>query len=97
MSRALLLDAAWRAADRHALSVIDENGRHSINGLTAKLVAGQLPEWQTARLMLYWTWWENVWNEYERAKTSINKGIPTIYDVNAAGPCPGNIWWLTKE
>lgn len=87
-------DAAWRAANHHAYSVIDENSRHTIAGMTAQMVGGLLPDWQLAKLQAYWAWWEAVWTEYARVRAQVLRGIPTVYDPAVAGPCPGDIWWL---
>ena len=92
-----LTDAAWRAANRHAYSRIDENSRHSIAGLSVKLALGQLPEWQVTRVLAYWAWWEAVWAEYARVRATIMSGHEAVYDPAVVGPCPFTIWQLSSE
>lgn len=92
-----LTDAAWRAANRHAYSRIDENSRHTIAGLSAKLAMGSLPNWQMIKLFAYWAWWEAVWLHYATVRATIASGVEATYDPAVAGVCPGDIWWLTTE
>lgn len=107
--RQLKIDAAWRAANAHAHSVIDQNSRETIGMLldqliltlaapqVAEAVGLALPEWQQAKVLAYTAWWKALWLEYERVRRLINKGQDATYDPTVAGPCPGDVWWLLKE
>ena len=90
-------DAAWRALRRHIETYMDEYCRHSIDGLTVKMFAGQLPEWQVTRLNAYWVWWEAVMAHYGAVKAQILAGQDVIYNPAVAGPCPWDIWQLVTE
>lgn len=90
-------DAVWRAANALAYSVIDENGRHTVAGLSAKLALGQLPQWQITRLMAYWAWWEAVWAHHKAVKDAVMAGEPVEFDPSVPGPCPYTIWQLAYE
>ena len=87
------LSVAWISADNLSKQ-LDYNSRTSILYLSND---PEIPSWRKERISSIYSWWDNIWEEYERVKNIIINNKEGEFEVSNVGNLPYTIWQIKYE